>query len=109
MLVRATRFSLLVIAAVVACGCGSARPYNTPTDESKAAAARAPTRQLGPPSDPLWLISCRLAARRCRTSHVSPEVRPAEPSSHLHSKGCGPRWAFTPGGVRPTLQPHLGE
>jgi len=39
MLVRSIRFSLPVIAAVVACGCGSESPYNIPSDASKDAAA----------------------------------------------------------------------
>jgi len=39
MSVRAILFSLPVIAAVVACGCGSEGPYNIPADESKDAAA----------------------------------------------------------------------
>jgi len=39
MLVRATRFFPPVIAALVACGCGSEGPYNIPADASKEAAA----------------------------------------------------------------------
>jgi hypothetical protein len=38
MLVRATWFALLLIAAAVVCGCSSESPYNTPSDPSKEAA-----------------------------------------------------------------------
>jgi len=41
MLMRAIRFSPPVIAAVLMCGCGSEHAYNTPSDESKEAAAIA--------------------------------------------------------------------
>ncbi|MFI5458872.1 MAG: hypothetical protein ACHRXM_25875 [Isosphaerales bacterium] len=50
MLVRATRFVLLLIAAAVVCGCSSESPYNTPSDPSKEAAeigAGAPQKKVG--------------------------------------------------------------
>jgi len=50
MLVRATRFALLLIAAVAVCGCSSESPYNTPADPSKEASeigAGAPQKKVG--------------------------------------------------------------
>jgi hypothetical protein len=49
MLVRATLFTLPIIAAVVMCGCSSESPYNTPADSSKEAAeigAGTPLRKV---------------------------------------------------------------
>jgi hypothetical protein len=49
MLVRATLFSLPIIAALLGCGCSPGNPYNTPADPSKEAAeigAGAPLRKV---------------------------------------------------------------
>ena len=37
MVIRASQFSMAIVAALVACGCGSGSTYNIPTDAAKEA------------------------------------------------------------------------